>query len=67
MNCFVFRNEKDIPLTREQLLNAVWNFKYLGDGRTVDTHVKQLRAKLTNEYPYIQTVHSVGYKFGAGK
>lgn len=62
-----FVMKKGIPLTRDQILNAVWNFNYIGDGRTVDTHVKQLRAKLTNEYPYIQTVHSVGYKFEVEK
>jgi len=62
-----FVAKRGIPLTRAQILNAVWNFNYIGDGRTVDTHVKQLRAKLTNEYQYILTVHSVGYKFEVEK
>lgn len=55
---------KGAALTREQILNAVWDFRYEGDGRTVDTHIKQLRAKLA-EYPCIKTVHKVGYKFEA--
>ena len=58
---FLVKN-KGVALTREQILNAVWDFRYEGDGRTVDTHIKQLRAKLS-EYPCIKTVHRVGYKF----
>ena len=58
---FLVKN-KGVALTREQILNAVWDFRYEGDGRTVDTHIKQLRAKLS-EYACIKTVHRVGYKF----
>ncbi len=49
-------------LSREQILNDVWNYDYIGDGRTVDTHVKQLRSKLGTEN--IQTIHGRGYRFG---
>ncbi len=49
-------------LSREQILNDVWNYDYIGDGRTVDTHIKQLRSKLGTEV--IQTIHGRGYRFG---
>ncbi|MGB4658610.1 MAG: response regulator transcription factor [Mobilitalea sp.] len=52
----------DAVLSREQILNEVWNYDYIGGVRTVDTHIKQLRAKLGIEY--IQTVHGRGYRFG---
>jgi len=55
-----FLNNKGIALSREKILNAVWNYDYFGDIRTVDTHVKQLRAKL-NEGACIQTVRGLGY------
>lgn len=64
---YYLMKNKGLPLTREQILNAVWDFRYVGDGRTVDTHIKQLRAKLTDQYPYIKTVHRVGYKFEADR
>lgn len=51
----------DIVLSREQILNKVWNYDYLGDSRTVDTHIKQLRSKIGNQY--IQTIHGRGYRF----
>lgn len=54
---------KGISLTRLQILDAVWGYYYEGDGRTVDTHVKQVRSKLTEECPYIKTVFKVGYRF----
>lgn len=54
---------ENITLSRSQLLNSVWSYNYNGDGRTVDTHIKQLRAKLTNSCQYIKTVHGVGYRF----
>jgi len=54
---------KDIALSRENILNAVWNYDYYGDLRTVDTHIKQLRAKLTAECDYIKTVRGLGYRF----
>ncbi len=51
----------DIVLSREQILNKVWNYDYIGDSRTVDTHIKQLRSKIGNDY--IQTIHGRGYRF----
>ncbi len=54
---------KGIALSRERILNAVWNYDYFGDLRTVDTHIKQLRAKLGEEGEKITTVRSIGYKF----
>ena len=52
-----------IALNREQILNNVWNYDYFGDARTIDTHVKKLRAKLTDEADYIKTIWGMGYKF----
>jgi len=57
-----FINNKGIALSRDKILNAVWNYDYFGDLRTVDTHVKQLRAKLGEYAYYISTVRSVGYR-----
>lgn len=54
---------KDIAVSRENILNSVWNYDYFGDLRTVDTHIKQIRAKLTKLCPYIKTVHGFGYRF----
>ncbi len=51
----------EIVLSREQILNKVWNYDYIGDSRTVDTHIKQLRSKIGNDY--IQTIHGRGYRF----
>lgn len=50
-------------LTREQILNAVWDYDYYGDVRTVDAHIKNLRLKLGGRGEYIQTVRGVGYRF----
>ena len=50
-------------LTREVILDAVWGFDYQGDIRTVDTLVKQLRKKLPDSCPYIQSIYGVGYRF----
>ncbi len=58
-----FIKNNSIVLTRDTILDAVWGFDYEGDFRTVDTHVKQLRAKLTDKSFYIKTVHGVGYRF----
>lgn len=58
-----FIMNKGISLTRLQILDTVWDYYYEGDGRTVDTHVKQLRSKLTEECPYIKTIFKVGYRF----
>lgn len=54
---------KGIVLSRDDILNNVWNYDYFGDVRTIDTHIKKLRAKLLDCGNYIQTVRSVGYKF----
>lgn len=54
---------KGIALTREKILNAVWNFDYFGDARTVDTHIKKVRAKLGKKGEYIKTLWGFGYKF----
>lgn len=51
----------DTVLSREKILNNVWNYDYYGDGRTVDTHIKQLRSKIGSEY--IKTIHGRGYRF----
>jgi len=58
-----FIENEGLVLTRESILNAIWNFDYIGDIRTIDTHVKQLRAKLLFDCNYIKTVHGIGYKF----
>lgn len=54
---------REIALSREQILDAVWGFDYYGDYRTVDTHIKRLRTKLEHCGEYIQTVRGLGYKF----
>lgn len=56
-----FVENKNIALSREKILNAVWGWDYFGDPRTVDTHIKRLRKKLGGDY--IQTVRGFGYKF----
>ena len=58
-----FMENKNIALSREQILNNVWNYDYFGDARTIDTHVKKLRAKLTKEADYLKTIWGMGYKF----
>lgn len=55
-----------IALTREQLLNGVWSYDYMGDTRTVDTHIKQLRGKLKEATAQIKTIYGVGYKLEEG-
>ncbi len=54
-------------LSRDQILNAVWNYDYFGDVRTVDTHIKKLRLKLGEKSELIQTVRSLGYRFEVRK
>ncbi len=56
-----FCKNKNIALSRDQILNAVWGFNYVGDIRTVDTHVKQLRIKIKKTPLVIKTVHGLGY------
>jgi len=58
-----FYENRGIALTREKILNSVWNYDYYGDIRTVDTHVKKLRLKLGTKGKYIQTVRGIGYRF----
>ena len=58
-----FKNTRSIALSRESILNAVWGYDYFGDLRTVDTHVKKLRAKLGCCGSMIETVRGYGYRF----
>lgn len=58
-----FMNNKGIALSREKILNHVWNYDYFGDARTIDTHVKKLRAKMGEKGNYIKTIWGMGYKF----
>lgn len=58
-----FKNNKNIAVSRENILNAVWGYDYFGDLRTVDTHVKKLRAKLGDCGKMIETVRGFGYRF----
>ncbi len=58
-----FMKNKGIALEKEKILNNVWNYDYLGDSRTIDTHIKTLRNKLEEKRELIQTVWGVGYKF----
>ena len=52
-----------IALSREKILNSVWNYDYFGDARTIDTHVKKLRSKMGEKGEYIKTIWGMGYKF----
>lgn len=54
---------RGLAISREQILNALWDYPYYGDARTVDTHIKKLRLKLGDKADYIQTVRGVGYRF----
>jgi DNA-binding response OmpR family regulator len=58
-----FMDNQGIALSREKILNNVWNYDYFGDARTIDTHVKKLRNKLDEKGDYIKTVWGMGYKF----
>ena len=58
-----FVNNKGVALSRERILNNVWNYDYFGDARTIDTHVKKLRSKLGAKGEYIKTIWGMGYKF----
>ena len=60
--CFFMEN-KGIALSREKILNSVWNFDYYGNARTIDTHVKKLRSKIGPKGDYIRTIWGMGYKF----
>ncbi len=58
-----FMENEGIALSREKILNHVWNYDYFGDARTIDTHVKKLRSKLGDKGEYIKTIWGIGYKF----
>ncbi len=58
-----FMENKDIALSREKILNHVWDYDYFGDARTIDTHVKKLRSKMGKYGSYIKTIWGMGYKF----
>ena len=58
-----FAENQGIALSREKILNNVWNYDYFGDARTIDTHVKKLRSKLGSKGDYIKTIWGMGYKF----
>ena len=60
--CYFMEN-KGIALSREKILNSVWNYDYFGDARTIDTHVKKIRSKLGECGAYIKTIWGMGYKF----
>ena len=58
-----FLENKGIALSREKILNNVWNYDYFGDARTIDTHVKKLRSKMEGKGDLIKTIWGMGYKF----
>jgi len=58
-----FVENQGIALSREKILNNVWNYDYFGDARTIDTHVKKLRSKMGDKGEYIKTIWGMGYKF----
>lgn len=61
-----FVENQGIALSREKILNHVWNYDYFGDARTIDTHVKKLRSKMGEKGEYIRTIWGMGYKFEVG-
>lgn len=58
-----FVENQGLALSREKILNSVWNYDYFGDARTIDTHVKKLRSKMGKRGDYIKTIWGMGYKF----
>ncbi|NLK28682.1 MAG: response regulator transcription factor [Clostridiales bacterium] len=58
-----FVTNRGVALSREKILNNVWNYDYFGDARTIDTHVKKLRSKMGEKGNYIKTIWGLGYKF----
>lgn len=58
-----FIANQGVALSRERILNNVWNYDYFGDARTIDTHVKKLRSKMGSKGDYIKTIWGMGYKF----
>lgn len=59
---YLLENES-IALSREKILNNVWNYDYYGDSRTIDSHIKKIRHKLGKKGKYIKTIRGIGYKF----
>ncbi len=59
---YLFDNEK-VALSRDKILNNVWNYDYYGDTRTIDSHIKKIRHKLGKKGKYIETIRGIGYKF----
>lgn len=59
---YLVENE-NIALSRDKILNNVWNYDYYGDSRTIDSHIKKIRHKLGKKGKYIQTIRGIGYKF----
>ncbi|MGN1299671.1 MAG: response regulator transcription factor [Candidatus Scatovivens sp.] len=59
---FLIKN-KNVALSRDKILNSVWNYEYYGDTRTVDSHIKKIRHKLGKKGKHIQTIRGIGYKF----
>lgn len=62
-----FLENQGIALSREKILNNVWNYDYFGDARTIDTHVKKLRSKMGDKGEMIKTIWGMGYKFEVGE
>lgn len=62
-----FIANQGVALSRERILNHVWNYDYFGDARTIDTHVKKLRSKMGEKGEYIKTIWGMGYKFEDSK
>ena len=62
-----FMENQSIALSRDKILNHVWDFDYFGDARTIDTHVKKLRSKMGDKGEYIKTIWGMGYKFEVTK
>jgi two-component system, OmpR family, response regulator ResD len=58
-----FVTNQGVALSREKILNNVWNYDYFGDARTIDTHVKKLRSKMGPKGDFIKTIWGLGYKF----
>ena len=59
---YLLENE-NIALSRDKILNTVWNYDYYGDSRTIDSHIKKIRHKLGKKGKHIQTIRGIGYKF----
>ena len=59
---YLVENE-NIALSRDKILNNVWNYDYYGDSRTIDSHIKKIRHKLGKKGKYIKTIRGIGYKF----